>query len=906
MTLERDVELGHLAAVFDQARTGAGATVVISGPLGVGRSALLLAGAAWARRAGYQVRWAAASPLESDFVLGVVLQLLALGQHGEPAVSESTVDSIVHALSTGEPLALLVDDLQWSDEASLRALARLACRIGRLPVVLVVTVRDGDPGTETPLVREVLDAAAVVLRPRDLSPAATGELVASAFGEPGDEKFVRRCHEITAGSPIALTALLADLAADGIRPAVSSVEDLSARRPESLRARLVSCVRALPASTRAVVHAVAALGDDADEETARLLARLDPIRWSDTVRRLTRLGLFAAGLRPRFAHVFAADAVEHAMPAREREVLHLRAAELGHHRGRPAEQVAAHLLAVTMPLDEWAISALREAGRLALDRGEPVLAARCLRRAVFAVPEDGPRRARLLVDLAVAIRDTDPAVATRHIVAALPHLGSARERGAALMRLEPSWLARAPQPVADLIRGVTAELGDVATLTGVDRDLALRLEARTRYLGCGDPNVLAASARRLAELGSEPAITGGAERELLIVLLHSSMLSVRISAPDAARTAKRILDREPAARGHVHTPARLLIKVLVTAGALDEALSWLDTAADLASPLDGGLELALIDADRALVRAHQGATADAVALAVAAARAPVPDWAVPESPFVRSMVLTAIECEDPDLTRLVLERCEAHVPVDRPVPAAVRLLRASLADGEDDVGALSYVLECGSEFERLGWRNPALVPWRAWAARLHRRLGDLPEARRLADEQRRLAATWGEPRTHGRALRLLGEMTEGARGVALLQDAVDVLESAVRPQEVAATVWSLANRLRAAELPGHERAAARAHRLALSDPDSLAAGPLPSGADSASGIPALTEGESRVAELVAEGLTNGEIAELLEVSRRAVEKRLTNCYRKLGVAGRTGLLDVLGFAQGSGTAPLTE
>jgi DNA-binding NarL/FixJ family response regulator len=155
-------------------------------------------------------------------------------------------------------------------------------------------------------------------------------------------------------------------------------------------------------------------------------------------------------------------------------------------------------------------------------------------------------------------------------------------------------------------------------------------------------------------------------------------------------------------------------------------------------------------------------------------------------------------------------------------------------------------------------------------------------------------------------LRGLGEMTEGARGVALLQDSVDVLESAVRPQEVAAALWSLANRLRAADLPGHERAAARAHRLALSDPDPLAAGPLPCGADSASGLPALTEGENRVAELVAEGLTNGEIAELLEVSRRAVEKRLTNCYRKLGVAGRTGLLDVLGFAQGSGTAPLTE
>ena len=48
----------------------------------------------------------------------------------------------------------------------------------------------------------------------------------------------------------------------------------------------------------------------------------------------------------------------------------------------------------------------------------------------------------------------------------------------------------------------------------------------------------------------------------------------------------------------------------------------------------------------------------------------------------------------------------------------------------------------------------------------------------------------------------------------------------------------------------------------------------------------LTEGQRRVAELVARGMTNREIAETLFVTMRAVESHLSNAYRKLGVHTR--------------------
>ena len=56
----------------------------------------------------------------------------------------------------------------------------------------------------------------------------------------------------------------------------------------------------------------------------------------------------------------------------------------------------------------------------------------------------------------------------------------------------------------------------------------------------------------------------------------------------------------------------------------------------------------------------------------------------------------------------------------------------------------------------------------------------------------------------------------------------------------------------------------------------------------------LTPTERRVAQLVAEGLTNKEVAGALMSSVRAVEANLTRIYAKLGVRSRTQLAHKLG------------
>lgn len=50
---------------------------------------------------------------------------------------------------------------------------------------------------------------------------------------------------------------------------------------------------------------------------------------------------------------------------------------------------------------------------------------------------------------------------------------------------------------------------------------------------------------------------------------------------------------------------------------------------------------------------------------------------------------------------------------------------------------------------------------------------------------------------------------------------------------------------------------------------------------------ALSPAERRILELVADGLTNGQIARQLWVTETTIKFHLTRVYRKLGVANRT-------------------
>ncbi|MFF3074124.1 ATP-binding protein [Kitasatospora sp. NPDC057904] len=973
MLHDRDTELAAVRRALCDADGGRSSHLLLTGPFGIGRSALLRALPGLADGLRVRVLRADAAPMEQDFAFGVVRQLFdslltvlpadtrerwlaragaaravlgdfvpdildisdmpatpatpdtpdATDTATDPADAEPTgavladLRRLLAELSADAPLLLLVDDLQWADGPSLRWLAHLTARLDGLRVVVVCTLRDGDQGSWHPLVREVADTARE-LRLTALSPTATRSLIRDRFTDPGhpqaarpqtadpetadpgrsessgiDAEFADACHRAAVGNPLFLVSLLDVIAATAARPTAAHAETARTLRPGRLRDRIVTCLRTQSAPVRDLAAAIATLGEPGDTAPAGRLAGLDPVGCAAALHALHHLGLLPDPHRAAFVHPVVRDAVEASMSAGERQRRHEGAAAVLYDAGRPAEEVAAQLMAVAASRHPWSGAVLRGAADTALRRGEPAPAARYLRRALLDVPDGDPERARLLVELAVAERSFDRAACERHIAQAIPLLATARERAAAALQLPANFLRAASPTSAALLRRVACELGDPDTLDGAAREAALRLEARLRHADCRDPARLADSIGRLGVM--EPAVCSRGERELLAVLLHAATLGAGRPAAELAGLAERILEREPATVRSPHSVVPLLVTTLVGADAPGALESWLSAGergrhpggpADDSAPghaeqalvhlARGRLGLAREQAERARLRAEAGGPeGDGLATAALAA--------------------VALAARDLPLGAKVLADADRRWPTGAAPAAMLGLLRArQQAHRGDPSAALDTVLACGRELESAGWRNPVLFPWRPWAVGLARQLGDAFAARALITEELARAEAWGAPAALGRALRLQAALAGGARAVDLLRESVEVLRRSADELERARALRDLGRRLGGgAEAAAVRREAARLAAACGAGWSEEWAGTAPG---REAGVPVdvvLTPSERRVADLVGHGLTNQEIAAELRVSARAVEKHLTNSYRKLGISGRRELVTVL-------------
>ncbi|MEV5242511.1 AAA family ATPase [Streptomyces cinnamoneus] len=898
--LDRRRELDLVTAALEAADAGTGSLLAVTGGMGTGKSALLRALPALAERRGTQALTASGAVLERDFAYGVAGQLLdplrpgvLLDPPGHDPYGELL--TLVTDRSAHKPLLMVVDDLQWADGPSLRWLGHLAKRTTGLRVTVVVALREGEPGAEEPRIHDITDRAAHVLRPGPLTPAGTAALVAAAFGRPADPEYAAACHEATGGHPMFLTATLAALAADG-EPVVAQAHAVRTAPVPALRDRLTVALRSQPAPVQDLAKALAVLDDGRDPELVGRLAGLDDRGRAEAARDLHRLGLLAGGPELRFAHPAVRDAVEELMTPAEQEDIHVYAALLLHSGGHPAERSAAQLLAAPSCQDGWAIQVLRAAASAALRRGAPEDAARYLRRALLGSAPSGTERAALLVDLATIERAFDPPAAIRHVSQALLLLPSAVQRAKAAVRIPPSLLASCPRPTVEAVTGLAAELGDPDRLTGDDRELALRLEARLRHVAVTGPGQLPLCADRLRALGPAPSLNTAAERELITVLLHGVTMSQAMSAAEVAPLANRVLQHEPASPEHTHTALPLLTHTLIAADSLEAIGPWLTTARDRARRDNSTVPQAVVAVELTHVMLAQGRIGEARAAADEALRLGAADWATLQG--MTALVLLAIESRDAELSRRLLAfRREGADHGYR--PSSLQLIRGSSAAQRGDLPtALEYFLDWGRSAERADWRNPAVFPWRAWAAGLHYRMGDTDRAHDLIEEEYARAVAWGTPVAIGRAQRVKGALTGGAEGLGLLRESAATLEKSPNGVERARTSLLLGRRLLRAGLAEAEPQL----RLALDQALDCGASWLAEGAGrelqnfasstASAAVALLTPTERRVTGLAAHGASNKDIAEWLEVSSRAVEKHLTHAYRKLNVAGRSQLAEL--------------
>ncbi|MBZ6142431.1 AAA family ATPase [Streptomyces olivaceus] len=906
MLLERETELALAAACLRRAAAGHGSLLLVEGPLGAGRSSFLEALPQQASGERITVLRAQASRSEQWLAFGVVDQLLESAAcvaatagsgkarracddaHRGPVGDRVPLSAVLDGVPGDGAVLVLVDDLQWCDTESLAELSKgLAGRHGRR-VVSALSLPSGVVPAAGSALGALVGAADRRIRLGALGPEGVRRSVEAALGG-AEADFVAAVRTRSAGNPLLLRSLLDEAYSRGLRPRAQDAEVVRTLRSEILCQYLSAFLRSQPGPVRRTVHALCVLGGDADQRVAALLADLDAAGYAEAVGTLHRWGLGRPGDEEHGTLLW--DALADGVPADELTVMRNRAAVLLHRTGHSVEAAAGQLMSVHTLRAPGAVRILRAAADRALARGAPRDAARYLRQALLDGSCTGLLRARVLTDLAVAERQFATVAALRHVVEALPLFDSALDRAAAAVQLGPLLYQPSESGIAALTGDLAAQLRTRGGDDAAAAELALRLEARHYALGAQDPAVLPAALRRLDELGPRPPAGTVGERELLAALIHVAFVTNNASAERVADLGAPLMALEPPDPRHAHTPLPLAVNALAAAEHTAETVRWLDAVGRRVGHRDTDAETAVLRAERAMVALSHGRIAEA-------RRAVVPTGTAEEAQARASALCTAVQAivtlhsDEPELAERLLTGNLSHHQ-DQYHAALLHMTRGLLAARRrHDLIALHHFRTAGERLERIGWSNPAVLPWSSRAALMHHRLGEQDRALAAARLEVEQARTWGAPSVEGRALVALGRVTPGRRGTELLAEAVSVLERSTNAHELCRALYAYGSR---EGVDGRRAADAleRARELSVVSGADRVTRQIREQIGRRPAVPEqrleLTPSEARVARLAAAGLHNADIARELQVSRRMIERYLTNAYRKLDISGRHAL-----------------
>ncbi|SCL14060.1 regulatory protein, luxR family [Micromonospora nigra] len=913
MTLsERDEHLDVLTGRLDDLlRPGGPATTapitVVSGPVGVGKTTLLQAFVRRAAEAGVAVLSASASRAERTVPLEVVRQLVRtapltdatrdrvgrLIDRGALAWIEADDDeercASVTAAIGGELLELAargqlvvtVDDVHHADVPSLRCLDYAARRVAGLAVLIVLTESPRTRPWHPTAYAELMQPARLRrVRLPLLSPTGTYRILADRVGVPVARTIADEAHRISGGNPLLVRALADDhLAATGRtdRPVAG----------EAFREAVLSCLYRCDHLVLTTARALAVAEEPLHGPLIPHLVGLRPESNLRAVDPSTSAGLITGG---GLRHPAVGQAVLDGMTTEERARLHRAAAILLHADSAPPTRIAPHLVGTDHLNEPWMAQTLLDAGEQLMLDGEVETARRFLRRANRDCADEC-LRARIRSALASAEWRVDPQAAVPHLVGVATavragHLGSRQAAGPIQYLLWHGQVDRA----RELIR----HLDDRAD--GVDPRSAAELLVTRGWMTTLYPAVAAYTDRGPLPV-RDPLTLARVKRRLQGITMLGSVLERGDAAvvEDAERVLTTLrLDDEAS----IWT-AVCVVVALIYADRLDLAEEWChrltDTAADRRHPTPSAVVRALA----AAVAARRGDLPHARDLAEEALNRLTPKgWGVfigiPLS--VRLMALTGLHEWD-DAAQCLRTAVPAAL---FETPFGLLYLHArggyALASGNPD-GALADFQLCGQLMTAWRLDLPALVPWRTEAARALLLMGRRQQAEKLIREQLELLRPM-HARCRGAALRVLASTQEGPERIRHLRGAVRLLRQCGDRMELARALTDLGQAYQQAGDLRQARNASRAART-LAEQCSVPAlrpaapGPRDSSVEATDEtmvlVTGLSDAESRVATLAAQGHTNREIAEKMFLTVSAIEQRLTRIYRKLDVHSRSEL-----------------
>lgn len=788
-----------------------------------------------------------------------------------------------------QPLVAVVDDLHWLDPASREALSFLARRLSSEAVGLLMTAREQevDPaelaGIETLSLRGIDPASA-----RRLLEASQPELAAGPTTE-----LVR----VAAGNPLALLEL----------PGALTPAQLTGGRPladplplgEAIEAAFARRIEELPDDCRRVLTLAAATGESRMEALSMAVDHLGlDLSALALAERAGVVYLDQAGQRISFHHPLLRSAAYHSASAEERRQSHLTLAEAVSDPRRRAW----HMANAAVGQDEAVAARLEEAGRDARARSGHAEAAHAFARAAELGEEGEPRGRRLLAaaqdfaiagqfDLAVNSLDAATPLASPDLNHAI-----ARLRGHLAMR----------RGEIEAAQRTLEEAGEVAFEEGDHVSAAtLLLESSVSYTFTGDTDGLRsvlARARRSADLVGDPA-------SILVAMMGGVADVVGGRADDAraefAAIEPRLADLDLVPMSEA---VSLMAHALIWAGDLDSAGRVCDllTARLREASAVGSLPYPL--SVRALQRERTGDWTRALADADEAVR--LGEEVGHET--LRAYCLAALSRVESGLgeTDAAVDHAESGLELARRGGAETgraynlaALGRAALA-ADDAVRAAAVLGEAATLVERLDWLEPGMALEAADHAETLIRLGRREEAdavrRGLAHAAARgtggnpwsgaaceriallLAADEADADFHAeRALSLHaddGMPFERARTELAWGERLRRLRKRRRAREPLSRALEAFESLGSVPWAARARAELEAAGGIAREPDSS----TPSMAD-------LTPHERKVASLVADGMSNREVAAALFLSPKTIERHLSQIYRTLSIRSRNEL-----------------
>src|SRR5215213_10182776 len=910
--IARERELETLRAFFE-AGSPTPAALVLEGDAGIGKTTLWRAGVAAAANRRYRCLTAAGSPAEaqltfsavSDLFDGVVDEVLPelpppqrralavallLEDANGPAPDQRAVGlaflGALRVLASHTPVLLAIDDVQWLDRPSTSVLAFALRRLQDERVTILLARRiSGKQSGPDDLDRLLPEERLTRIRLGSLAVGPLHRLLATRFALTLPRPLLVRLHEAARGNPFLALELGRTLLRRDRLPAPG--EPLPV--PSGQRQLLIGRIAELPPEARDAVLVVAALARPDSELVTAALA-------SPTAEEAIETAVLERDDgRIRFSHPLFASAVYGEASRADRRRVHRQLAAVV----RDQEERARHLALATEGADAEIAAALEEAARASRARGAPDAAAELAEQARRLTPDDTPddgwRRAVDAAQYHHQAGDNEPArLLLDEVVASAPG-GDTHARALnilwAILIHEQGLAASEP-----LLERALPEAEDPALRAQISADLALSRYAR------GDVAGAASYARAVVELAEEldrPALLADALAEIatLELLVGHGLRTDLLERVDLLTEGLRPESAQDAT--YLMRAGSRCALVLLYADRFDQARARFEALHEHAVHEHNFLPHAL--SYLGLLEAWSGNWTSALRYADESEEAAV-DAGLP---ILRDRALLLRAFVDARLGRVDAARAAAEeafrlaergnrLNVIR-VLGALGFLELSL---ENPQGAARHLSRAVEVEEASGFRDPGVTRFHGDYIEALVSAGELARAEQPLQWLEERGATLDRPSARASAARCRGLLL-AARGAA--EPAFAAFERSLREHDRLPDRFERGRTLLA--LGATERRAKQKRRARETLSQALAVfeevdaelwtdkaraelarigGRAPPGDE-------LTSSERRIAELVAEGKTNKEVAAILFVADRTVESALTQIYRKLGVRSRTEL-----------------